>query len=315
MDITTIIIIITFLAALAEKFSKKPPSERKGILRKLKLENIAILLLGFLLFAQIVEKIKKDKKEAVQETKTDETHKGILTTKERVDEANMLIDSVLTNLKQEIEFTREEFELISLLNKEMAAARKNISKSLDEYQKLNSSYSKQLELEREKVRNAKPDVRIILPKTTKDSLYTSYQFQLTNYGQRVADSVVFFSVMILTDTTNNLIKRITELKTNNEVHNILSLPPNQGLNHFSNSTIAMNKEVENYGAGYLLIRYKFFDLMTKTTTTFSVSTFRCASLKEINTQYGNNVEAEIVKKIERYLQFQKPELHKVFFEE
>ncbi|MCB9351401.1 MAG: hypothetical protein H6573_28470 [Lewinellaceae bacterium] len=315
MNITSIIIIITFLAALAEKFSKKPASARKGILKKLKLENIAILLLGFLLLAQLRENIIKNNKEAAQEAKTNEAHEGILTTKEKVDEANELIDSVLLSLKKEIEFTREEFELISFLNKEMAEARKNISKSLIEYQKLNSSYSKQLELEREKVKNAKPDVRIFLPKSTKDSLRTAYQFQLTNYGQRVADSVVFFSVMILTDTTDNLVKKVTELKTNSGVHNILSLPPNQGFSHIANSVIILNEEVQDYGAGYLLIKYRFFDFMTKTTINLPVSTFRCTSLKEINTQYGNNVEAGIVKNIKRYLLFEKPELYKIFFEE
>lgn len=69
------------------------------------------------------------------------------------------------NLKKEIDFTREEFELISSLNEEMKDARKNISKSISEYQTLNSKYSEQLKLEREKISNAKPDVRILLPKT------------------------------------------------------------------------------------------------------------------------------------------------------
>ena len=53
MDITSIIIVITFIAALAEKFSNKPVSERKGFFKKLRIENIIILLLGILLLFQL----------------------------------------------------------------------------------------------------------------------------------------------------------------------------------------------------------------------------------------------------------------------
>lgn len=95
MNITSIIIIITFFAALAEKFSTKPASERKGVLKKLKLENIAILLLGILLLTQLVENINKSQKEVLQEAKSNETHENILSTKEKVDEANELIDLIL----------------------------------------------------------------------------------------------------------------------------------------------------------------------------------------------------------------------------
>lgn len=313
MNITSIIIIITFLAALAEKFSNKPASERKGVLKRLKLENIAILLLGILLCTQLVENINKSQKEVLKEAKSNETHENILSTKEKVDEANELIDSILLNLKKEIEFTREEFEMISSLNEEMKDARENISKSISEYQKLNSKYSEQLKLEREKILNAKPDVRILFPKTTKDSLYAAYQFQLTNYGRRVADSVEFYSIMILTDTTNFKVEKVTDLKTNVNVQNLLSLPPEQGYNHIANSLIVANKEIDKFGIGYLLVKYSYFDLMTNSEVIIPVSTFRSNSLREINVQYGNNVDEQIVEDIKRYLLIHKPELYKIFF--
>jgi len=312
MDITSIIIIITFLAALVEKLSKKPASDRKGVLKILKLENIAIFLLGILLITQLVENVKKSRKEMLQEAKSNETHENIVSTKEKVDEANELIDSILFNLKTEIEFTREEFNLITSLNEDLEDARKNISKSISEYQKLNTKYSQQLKLEREKILNAKPDVRISLPKTTKDSVSVSYQFQLTNYGQRIADSVEFYSVMILTDTSNLQVEKVTDLKTNTNVQNLLSLPPEQGYNHVANSYIANNEEIDRFGVGFLLVKYSYFDLMTDSKIIVPVSIFRNNSLKDINKQYGNNVESQIVESIKRYLSIQKPDLYKIF---
>lgn len=315
MNITTIIIVTTFLIALIEKLSKSQDQERNGILNKLKLGNITIILLAILLLAQIRENNINATKEIANQTKSNETHQDIITTKEKVDEANKVIDEVLLNIQNEIEFTREEFRLISYLNKEMTEARKSVSISLDEYRQLNSNYTMQLELERDKVKSSKPDVRIILPKSTKDSLHTSYQYQLLNSGQRVADSVLFYSVMLLTDSSYSIFNKISELKTNSGVHNILSLPPDQGYTHYANSVIFSNEEIENFSSGFLLIKYRFYDLMTNSTTASPLLTFRCPSFKETNIQYGNNVDTKIVNKIKRYLELDKPELYKIFFEE
>lgn len=315
MDIASIIIVITFIAALAEKFSSKPVSERKGVLKKLKLENVAILLLGMLLLFQLFENKNKSKKEALQEGKTNEVHENILTTKGKVDEANELIDSILINLKKEIEFTREEFQIISSLNTEMESAKKNISRSIVEYQNLNLKYSEQLKLEQEKIFNAKPDVRVLQPKSTMDSLFLSYQFQLLNYGQRIADSIKFYAVMILTDTARSKIVKVTDLKTNNDVYSILSLPPNEGHAFISNGRIVSNNEIDNYGLGFLLIKYSYFDLMTNSTINSTTYLYACPSLKEINIQYRIGVEQEEVSEIKKYFSIHKPELYAIFFGE
>ncbi|MCB0533488.1 MAG: hypothetical protein KDD14_14895 [Saprospiraceae bacterium] len=315
MDITSIIIVITFIAALAEKFSNKPVSERKGFFKKLRIENIIILLLGILLLFQLFENRNKNKKEALQENKTNEVHENVLTTKGKVDEANELIDSILVNLKKEIEFTKEEFQIITSLNMEMEAARKNISKSIAEYQNLNLKYSEQLKLEQKKILDAKPDVRVLQPKSTKDSLYLSYQFQLSNYGQRIADSVKFYAAMILTDTMRSEIIKVTDLKTNKDVYSTLSLPPNEGHVFISNDRIISINEISNYGLGFLLIKYKYFDLMTNSIINSPTYLYVCPSLKEINIQYRIGVEQEIVSEIKKYFSIHKSELYTIFFGE
>lgn len=120
--------------------------------------------------------------------------------------------------------------------------------------------------------------------------------------------------MILTDTTNTKVEKVTDLKTNVNVQNLLSLPPEQGHTHVANSRIAKNEEIDKFGFGYLLVKYSYFDLMTDSVIIVPVSIFRSNSLKDINVQYGNNVDSQIVDAIKRYLLIRKPELYKIFFE-
>jgi hypothetical protein len=308
-----IIIIITFLFVLADKMSEKPINERASFLKRLKLGSISLLLLVILLALQLCENNKSSKKELIEEFKSNETYEHTITTKEKVDEANKLIDSVLFSLKQEIEFTREEFSLISLLNTEIAETKNSALKSLTEYQKLNSMYSKQLNIEKEKVINSRPDVKVMFPKSTSDSLNASYQFQLINYGQRVADSVIFFSIMALMDSTNTKITMVTDLKTNEISANVLRLPQNQDVRYFSNSIVVPKKDINNYGIGILLVKYKYFDYMTNLTIKHPINAYLSTSIEDINNQYGHNVEQSLMKEVEHYLFNTRLDLYNIFF--
>lgn len=313
LDITTIVIIVTFLAAVIDKVVNKPVSERKGIWKRLKSENITILFLGVLLIFQLAENKINSKKEALIEKKTNETHENMLTTKEKVDKANLLIDSVLLNLEKEIQYTISELDQLSTLNDEMQEARKDISKSIEEYQELNSKYSEQLKIERKKVVNAQPDVRVYLPKSTEDSVYLKYQFQLINSGERIADSVEFYSSMILIDKVNFKIQGISPLKTNIGVQNILSLPPSQGITQVANGYICLREEAESYGLGILLVKYSYYDFMIGKRISKPLQSFKSNSINEINVQYGNNVNSQIIERIRNQLKDMNRSQYELFF--
>lgn len=261
MIVKIIVVFVAFLVAVIDKVSSKPPSERKGIWKKLRLENVVIVLLGFLLTFQIVESILASKKEKKKEVQSTQTFENILTTQEKIGDANRLLDSILSNLRDELDYTQKEFRLISDLNQDIGTIRLGIEKSITEYQNLNSQYKRQLLIEREKVEAAKPDVRVLQPKSIFDSTTVSYQFQLSNYGKRVADSVEFEAAMVLIDKELKFSK-VTPIKTNKSAHNALSLPPDQGYNYISNASITSIEEATKYQHGLLMVRYKYYDQMT-----------------------------------------------------
>ena len=313
MNITSIIIVITFLAAIAEKFSNKPPEERKGILKRIKLENIAILLLGILLTVQLVDSIQTKNDKELEEAKNKEAYEKISNTQLKVNAVNLLIDSVLINLKNEIAYTKEEVGLIKGLNDDMNAMRLNIKNTLSEYQKLNTQYSEQLALERKKIKNAKPDVRVLTPKSTFDSINVSYQYQLINYGARIADSVEFESVMILVDT-NSVFSKTTILKSNLTSHNTLSLPPNKQHSYIANSLIASKVNSKKYVLGYLLVKYRYYDNSTDYWVNEPTQIFMCTSITKGGGQYRQNIKEKTVNLLKKYLHRRKPKLNKIFFE-
>ena len=292
--------------------SSKSLSERKGVLKRLKLENIAIILLGLILLAQLSETCNKAEKEEIQEIKTSESYNNIATTKQGVNEARRSIDSILFGLKDQIAFTKNQLNAISALNAEMVKTKDNTSKSILEYQKLNSKYSQQLEIEKKKILDLMPNVRIVMPINTSDTSQISYQFQLINYGNRIADSVEFAAVMILFDTSNTIISKITKVNSNSINHNALSLPPDPYYSHVTNSLICKKNEIEKYGLGFLIVKYKYYDFITNATITPPVIIFGCRSLKQVNVQYVNNIEKNVIVELKKQLELKDPGLYKQF---
>jgi|GEM_PF-5043526 hypothetical protein len=313
MNLSILVIIVTLLVGIADKMSNKPLSERKGIFKKLKLVNVTILLLGVLFFIQIADSHKASQKEKKQESQSTEAYEKIATTHEKVSDANRLIDSALRNLNNELLYTQEEFKLISELNRDMADVRGSIRKSLSEYKNLNSQYKKQLAFEKEKIENDKPDVRAIFAKSMIDSLSINYQFQLLNYGKRVADSVEFYATMILLNADKSIFKATT-LKTNRYNHNTLSLPAEEAQGYIANGEGFKKKDAYLYKSGYLIVRYKYYDKMTNTHVNPEPMIFACSSFTRENAQYSLNADSSKIDIVKKILSLVNKDYHEILFE-
>lgn len=313
MDITAIVVIITFFVALIEKFSKKPISDRKGIWRKLKLENVALLFLGLALVFQIIDAVDQSRKEKKMETKTDETFEKVLSTQERVEESNRLINNILNNIQEELQYTEKEFELIESLNKDIANVADGIRNNLREYQRINSQYKKQLDLERQKIKIAQPFLRIKSPRSIIDSVYFAYQFQFINLGKRPADSLTYSALMIYSDK-NGKISGSGLFKTNEKVLNYPSVTQDQLETYFVNSPKLPLNKAKTHDFSFLIVKYKYYDFMTQSKTISKLEVFYCPSLVEDDGQYGRNVDSESVELMKIYLKENHMEYYNVFWE-
>lgn len=314
MNLSYIILILTFIVAVIEKKSDKKRNERKGIWRLLRLDNITITLFIVLLIFQLWESRNKGLKEVVLEELFFQSYNNIESTQIKVIEAHKLVDSVLQNLETEINYTKKEFDLITSLNDEMNQTRKSVEKNVREYKLLNKQYEEQIRIEKEKLKNAKPDLRIVQPKSVSaDSNTFQYQFQFMNFGNRDADSVKYHSIMVFADSLGD-IKKADLYKTNISEHNTLSISPDKGYTYFVNGPKIDRSYLKEYKFGILLIKYDYVDKLDE----FDREPFSelivliCPSLNTFNKQYSQNTEAEDVKKLQNFL-FNKDKRYKTIF--
>ena len=223
MNITYIIIILTFLSALIEKGSKKKYFDNVKILQKINWENFTIFLLALLLIFQLWESRKSNIKEEKKDFLSTETFNNVINTDKKISTANNKLESMLKSLDTEIQFTKDEFILIGELNKDITKVRTSIEKDLAEYKNLNSQYKEQIKIEHENINEAKPNLKIVNPVTLCDSSNFSFQFIFTNYGkQEIPDSIKYYSLLVLVDS-NLTVSKIELIKSNFGEHNLLSI--------------------------------------------------------------------------------------------
>lgn len=305
VDLQILIIIIAFLLAYIDKITAKSDEKRKGFKKYFNLRSFALLLLIILTAFQIFDFVTQSQEEEVRGKKITETYTNVKKSQEK-------IDSVLTNMLIQIETTQKELELISDLNIDLKEVRKNISKSLSEYQKINLLYSEQLDLEREKILNAKPDISIFKPITLLDSISYNGQFSLINSGQRLADSIKHYSIMVLVDTVKWRLE-LTKLKTNISDHNTLSIPADGMFHHYINYHICLRADIEKYHMGFLIVKYSYYDLMLDKTIVSPVNIYKSTNLKEINKQYWFNVPTNEMELVKNYIKSVSPNTYSLFW--
>jgi hypothetical protein len=307
MDLQILIIIIVFLLAYIDKITTKSDEKRKRLKKYFNLRSLAICLIIILAGFQIFDYITQSQKDKVQEEKITETNLNVKKSQER-------LDSLYENIQIQIKSTEKEIGLLSNLNIDLKDARKNISKNLNEYEKINILYSEQLELEKKKILTDKPIVDIGRPITLSDSNYVMGQFQLNNSGQRLADNVKFLSIMVLFDSLNTIVK-LTELKTNHNDQNILRISSNSKLSQYINYIICKKKEVDKYRGGFLIVKLSYYDLMLDSTITSPANIYQCSNLLDLNKQYGFNVPQLNADKIKNYIRKENLEIYDLFWDE
>lgn len=306
------ILKLLFTAALmligvitAKKDYKKKSKEKLGIKKFFNLINISLLFIFLLFVSEMIAFFDQIQKAEVQENKITETNTN-------VKEAREKINSVSDNMQTQIETTEKEINLLSDLNIDLKEARKNISKNLIEYEKINLLYSEQIKLERIKILTGQPDIEINRPITLSDSINFFGQYNLTNTGQRTADSIKFFSFMVLLDSVN-MFSKVTILRTNINDQNILSLSPGGEFNHFINYPICLKKDTDNYRWGYLIVKFSYYDLMMDTTIISPVHIFQSPYLNELDKQYAFNVPQSVATKIKHYINTHRPDIYDLFW--
>ncbi len=189
--IEVLIIFITFLIALIEKFSKKPIYERKGILKKLKIENVAVLLLGILLLFQIFESIDNFNRES-------ENSKNVKEIKD-------CMESATEDLKNTYGITVAMSDSLGKINDNSIKLIDNYRKAIDNYEVLVKKIDDlNKQTEQDIIRN-KAFVSINghlnwVKKT--DSLYT-LSSPFFNFGQRFANKFKYFGYIFQIDKNFN----------------------------------------------------------------------------------------------------------------
>ncbi len=298
--------VLMLIGVIIAKKDYKKKSKEKGWFKKFfNLINISLLFIFLLFIFEVIAFFDQTYKDEVTDKKLTEATTGIKDSQE-------MIDSVLKNGLAQIETTEKEINLLSDLNTDLKEARKNISKNLSEYEKINLLYSEQIQLEKKKILTDRPDIKINRPITLSDSNFFSGQYHLNNSGQRLADSVKYFSFMVLLDSLKR-ISKVTELKTNINDQNVLSLSPGGVQSQYINYTICLKNDANKYSWGYLIVKFSYYDLMMDSTIISSAYFYQSINLYELNTQYGFNVPQSATTQIKNYINKHHPDIYDLFW--
>jgi hypothetical protein len=119
---------------------------------------------------------------------------------------------------------------------------------------------------------------------------SEYTFELYNSGIRLADSIIYQSLLIVMDSVQYL-KDIVLYKSNIDEVNVLSI---SHLDNLSNSKVFNSEKIEinklnAFSSVYLLLAYQYKDNLTAETKK-SFSIFRASSLEKGQRQFGINVK-------------------------
>jgi hypothetical protein len=308
---TTIIILITFVLELIDKASKKPIEERHWILRKI--EGKTLWLLGGLLVFQLIDVIYTRSQEQKAEVRAQTSYDKILSTADKLEAYDATLSDILNKSKTAVDYAESEIGSINDLNFSMKGLRGNIEGNIYEYKKLNDQYSRQLQIEREKIANAMPDIKVMFPKTFVDSINFRYQFFITNYGNRLADSIKYYSAFILINSNGNY-AQIDLIKSNHTNANILSIPPGIDYDYIVNSEDIRRNTINQFKFGVLLIKIQYKDNMLNTLNKLPTYYYSTDDLSKNNKQLGQGAEEQDVLLIKDFLLRLKHPSYHIFFE-
>ncbi len=304
MKITLLIIFLTFVYTILDKFilegkTKNDEKTKTNIFYKaIKSRYTLVVLLSSLLIFQIILEYNTSESEKVRDTNTSNAFDTLYLTHNTLKKVNSSVDSLFLSIDSTIAITKEQLRLISNVNNDLVDVRQEFNKSIQEFKSIRQQYEKQIQIEKEKIKDAKPKLEIAYVKYNIDSISFGYSFELYNSGIRLADSIIYHSLVILIDSSF-VLKDIVLYKTNIDEANVLSISHLDNSNNsriFNSEKIGINK-LSAFSRAYLLLAYEYKDnLTTETKSTFSI--FGTSSMEKGQKQFGINIKAiekEIIK--------------------
>jgi hypothetical protein len=227
----------------------------------------------------------------------------LLTNQSQLDSASNLIDVV-------VDSTIKQITLLQDVSNEIITVRKSTEQYLYEYQKINTNYAEQLQIEKQRLISEVPNVVISMPCSRNDTIDFAYQFTFENIGSRLADSLIFHSIMFFTDMTMQ--KVLIELPRDNlNSFNVQSVHNTEG-KIINSDRISLSK-LKAFKYGYLLIKYSYIDNLTHKTYTEPLKVYGCENFNK-NKQFSQTVDVRDINKIKTYLMYYDRNMYNVFFQ-
>lgn len=321
--ITSIIILIfTVVLTILDKFVlnekadlEEVKTKHNFLYRLIKSKyTLLILIVGILVF-QIIEAFRTANTEKTIGTNVSNTYKSVSKTYDKLLETNSSIESLLTSLNTTLQITKQELLVISDVNDDIKNVRIGIEDNIFEFNSIKTQYEKQINIEKEKIENAKPVLHAMDAKSIIDSLTFNYQFLLINNGIRIADSIIYHSLMVFTGFDDRVCA-VDLYKTNSIGTNALSLAGKEsGANIlYINSNHKNRKELATFKGAFLLVKFKYVDRMTsKSDGDFKI--FDSRSIEKGNQQYFIDTPKQNTELVKKYLLLKNEEYYKIFFDD
>lgn len=319
MKITLLIIFLTFIYTILDKFildgnqNNDEKSKSNIFYKAIKSKYTLIVLLSGLLIFQIISEYITNEANKTRDTNTNNAFDTLYLSHNTLKKVNSSVDSLFISIDSTISNTKDQLELISNLNSDLMAVRQEFNKSIQEFKTIRQEYEKQIAIEKEKIKEAKPNLELAYAKYSIDSLSFGYSFELYNSGIRLADSIKYHSLVILMDSSL-ILKDIVLYKTNTDEANVLSI---SHLDNLSNSKIFHSEDIDinrlsGFSSAYLLLTYEYKDNLTnETKNTFSI--FGTRSLEKGQRQFGFNVKDFEKKSIKTHLLKNNKRLYDIFY--
>jgi len=299
VTLALIIVILTFLVAVQEVFTAKKEKNVSKARWFLSSRNITLVLLGFLLVFQFVNTLIKSKSENIAEQELSEAFTNIRDTKDSLSIAIESLKALMSGVNEQISASEEELVLIRKLNSEINHVRSNLANSLSKYQELSDKYSKQLNYETDRLESERPNVKAIA-RVHHDSLQNIYQVVFRNTGKRIADSLIYYAALLISDSIG-FDYHVFNTKSNFYDHNAISIPGNNIDAHIINIPgTSITKELNQY-FGYLIIRYSYYDALMDSKTDPGPRVFRIQFPAKDGSQLGVNVDKYEVDKLRSFI--------------
>jgi hypothetical protein len=320
MIISIIILIFTVILTILDKFVLNEKADLEGVKTKHNLlyrlikskYTLLILIVGILVF-QVIEAFRAAEAERTLGTNVSNTNNNVSKTYDKLLETNSSIENLLTSLNTTLQITKQELLVISNVNDDIKNVRKGIEDNIFEFNSIKTQYEKQINIEKEKIENAKPALQAIVAISIIDSLTFKYQFRLINNGIRIADSIIYHSLMVFIGLDNKVCAADL-YKTNSNGTNVLSIAGNEsGINIlYLNSNHKDRNELTTFKSAFLLVKFKYIDRMTsKSDGDFKI--FLCQSLEKGNQQYSSTTPKQNTELVKNYLLLKNKEYYKIFF--